>query len=235
MRECGEAEAGGVRVLLQPVAPSQSVSQSVRRFHGGAVGKTGAVSPWMPPPNTVLHPLTEGALGQFLWLSFSFGTIIRHFHSGDLDDPNTHIHTHSQHKHSLCFVLRPKTLVPPSYTAHTFKHSLNAAHTHKCNPPPPVHLQGGSVDCWSRQRGFKPKQAESNGWLKTAPKTALKETMNQECFPVFIYFIILYVYMYAWWHDMTKWHTSMHKHVHKGVHAAGHTCHIKKDMQHIWW
>lgn len=70
MREIGEAEAGGVRVLLQPVAPSQSVSQC-DPFMEGQWGRRVLRHPERPHLNAVripagLHPLTEGALRQYL-------------------------------------------------------------------------------------------------------------------------------------------------------------------------
>lgn len=130
---------------------------------------------------------------------------------------------HNVIQFSLYFLLRPKTLVrlspAPSYT-HIFTY-IHIPEWIQLQLPLWCIFQWGSGDCWSHQTLTQTNREQR--LVKECTKNRFernRSTMNQECFPVFIYFI-MYVYMYAWRYEI-NWHSSMHK------------CHIKKNMLHIW-
>lgn len=142
MRERGETEAGGVRVLLQSVAPSQSGSETLSWRGYGEDGCCVTLN--IPHLNAVripavLHPLPEGALGQYRVTELRFFGTIGHCHSGILNRVHTRTHTHIT-QHLLYLLLRPKTLVPPPpfvhcLCTHTLSNTFTIMHRRKCNSP----------------------------------------------------------------------------------------------------
>lgn len=166
MRERGEAEAGGVRVLLQSVAPSQSGSETLSWRGYGEDGCCVTL-------NTPTWTLSESLLYYTLFrrvhsdstvlLSFVFFGTIGHCQSGILNRVHTCTYTHIT-QHLLYLLLRPKTLVPPPFRT-LFMHTYTLKHIHnhaqkEMQLPHRCIFQGGSVNCWSHQQGLKPKHAE---------------------------------------------------------------------------
>lgn len=142
MRERGEAEAGGVRVLLQSVAPSQSGSETLSWRGYGEDGCCVTL-------NTPTWTLSESLLYYTLFrrvhsdstvlLSFVFFGTIGHCQSGILNRVHTRTHTHIT-QHLLYLLLRPKTLVPPPpfvhcLCTHTLSNTFTIMHRRKCNSP----------------------------------------------------------------------------------------------------
>lgn len=148
MRERGEAEAGGVRVLLQSVAPSQSGSETLSWRGYGEDGCCVTL-------NTPTWTLSESLLYYTLFrrvhsdstvlLSFVFFGTIGHCQSGILNRVHTCTYTHIT-QHLLYLLLRPKTLVPPPLSYTVYAHIHSQTHSQSCTEgnatPPPVHLSG---------------------------------------------------------------------------------------------
>lgn len=125
-----------------PISSPQSVRQW-DPFMKGLWGRWVLCHPEHPHLNpvripAVLHPLPEGALGQYRVTELRFFGTIGHCQSGILNRVHTRTHTHIT-QHLLYLLLRPKTLVPPPFVhclcTHTLSNTFTIMHRRKCNSP----------------------------------------------------------------------------------------------------
>lgn len=132
-----------------PISSPQSVRQW-DPFMKGLWGRWVLCHPEHPHLNpvripAVLHPLPEGALGQYRVTELRFFGTIGHCQSGILNRVHTRTHTHIT-QHLLYLLLRPKTLVPPPLSYTVYAHIHSQTHSQSCTEgnatPPPVHLSG---------------------------------------------------------------------------------------------
>lgn len=209
MRERGETEAGGVRVLLQSVAPSQSGSETLSWRGYGEDGCCVTLN--IPHLNAVripavLHPLPEGALGQYRVTELRFFGTIGHCHSGILNRVHTRTHTHIT-QHLLYLLLRPKTLVPPPLSYTVYAHIHSQTHSQSCTEgnatPPPVHLSG-SLSQLSIPSARAQTQTCREVSQRLHQKPLWKKPLNHEprmfsCIYLFYNIVCIYVCVKIWY------------------------------------